>query len=321
MELTRKEFLQTVAGAAGAAALATPTATAAVKGKPKRGVSLYSYTGDFGITMTLEDCLAEIHEMGMGQEMGLEILADAHIEGYPNPSDAWVKNWWALMKKYAIRPVEYGHWIDAKLYKGRNLTAKECQPQLTRDIQLANKLGFTIGRTKIPAGRTGGGGRNFEPAPNWTEIIEMALPVAEKNNFKMCTEWHGPTDLKSKVVNDFAAWIDKTKTKYFGFNIDFSCFQTRPRRDRKEENFAPGNKAEDMVPLLPYTYCCHAKFWDMTDDLTEYSIPYDEIISVLVKNGWDGYMLSEYEGARDLYRASDQLRKNHILMRKCLGET
>ena len=47
------------------------------------GVSLYSYGGDFLVTMSLEDCLADVADMGATD---LEILADTHIPGYPTPS-------------------------------------------------------------------------------------------------------------------------------------------------------------------------------------------------------------------------------------------
>ena len=53
----------------------------------KLGVTLYSYTGDYGVTMTLEDCIADVVDMGA---TGIEILSETHIPGYPNPSDAWV---------------------------------------------------------------------------------------------------------------------------------------------------------------------------------------------------------------------------------------
>ena len=48
--------------------------------KPKRGVAFYSYLGEFDTIMTLEDMLADMH--GMDAE-GLEILANSHIENYP----------------------------------------------------------------------------------------------------------------------------------------------------------------------------------------------------------------------------------------------
>ena len=52
---------------------------------------------------------------------------------------------------------------------------------LVQDIKLANRLGFTIGRTKM-----GVIDEILTPVTNWREIIEMTLPVAEEYNFKMC---------------------------------------------------------------------------------------------------------------------------------------
>ena len=57
------------------------------------------------------------------------------------------------------------------------------------------------------------------------------------------------------------------------------------------------NAPEDIIPLLPYIYCCHAKFINMSDDFEETTIPYKEIIRILKEHDWDGYLLSEYEGA------------------------
>lgn len=90
--------------------------------KPKRGVSLYSYSGEYGVTMTMEDMFADMHNMGAE---GLEILANTHIDGYPEPTDAWVENWFKLLDKYKIKPVEYGHWVDSRQYQAGARTHNE----------------------------------------------------------------------------------------------------------------------------------------------------------------------------------------------------
>lgn len=283
--------------------------------KPKRGVSLYSYSGDYGITMTMEDMFIEMHEMGAE---GLEILANGHIDGYPEPSEAWLENWFRLLEKYQIRPVEYGHWVDSRMYKGRELTTQESYNMLLRDIKLANKLGFTVMRTKL-----GVIDDTLSPVKNWREFIEMALPDAERYNVRMCPEIHNPTVLKSKMVNDYVEFIEKTGTKHFGLNIDFGIFQTNPFKmfemDGPPMEFSP---VEDLADYLPYTYACHAKFYNMTEDFVETSTPYDKIIQLMVKHKWDGYLLSEYEGHhKDIPGyVSDQLRKHHVMLKRLLGE-
>ncbi len=326
MKLTRKEFLKATAAVAAAAAIPAG-ATRALEGapqtggiampkntgKPRRGVSLYSYSGEYGVTMALEDCLVDMYDM---EAHGLEILANAHIENYPHPSDQWLDGWFALMKQYEIVPVEYGHWVDSRLYPGRELSTKESYDSLVRDIKLASLLGFTVMRTKL-----GVIDEFLEPVANWREFIEMALPVAEEHNVVMCPELHQPTALKSKMVDDYVAFIDKTGTKQFALNIDFGVFQTAERIQIPGLD-NPASPPADMVPLLPYTKVCHAKFTYVNDDLEEPTHPYPEILGILREHGWDGYLLSEYEGENKdvIGYSSDQLRRQHVMMKRLLGE-
>ena len=114
---------------------------------PKRGVALYSYSAEFGLTKTLEDCFEDLHDMGAH---GIEILANTHIENYPYPTDEWVEKWWRLCDKYEIVPVEYGNWIDSHVLGDRDLTTEESVEMLKRDIRLAHRLGFKVMRTKMP---------------------------------------------------------------------------------------------------------------------------------------------------------------------------
>ena len=111
-KITRKQFMTTVAGAAALSTIkpsrahSTQSAKGKFNGKPRRGVSIFSYQGEFGVSMTLEDCFIDMSDMGAE---GVEILANGHIPGYPNPSDEWVENWFQLLDKYELVPAEYGH--------------------------------------------------------------------------------------------------------------------------------------------------------------------------------------------------------------------
>jgi sugar phosphate isomerase/epimerase len=289
-------------------------------GKPKRGVSAYSYNGEFGVTMNLEDILQEMNDIGA---RGLEILSNSHIPNYPNIDDAWLAEWDRLMLKYDIEPVEYGHWVDSRLYKGRELTTKESVAMLERDFKIANRLGFKILRTKL-----GVIDMTLTPVANWREFIGEALPMAESYDVRMCPEIHSPTILNSAMIDNYVKFIEKTGTKHFGLNIDFSIFQTG---DNSLVGFGSNDfvgplcehsLVEELIPLLPYVYCCHAKFLRMSEDFKEVVIPYEEIISTLVKHNWDGYLLSEYEGpnAKVPGYTSDQIRRHHVMMKRLLGE-
>lgn len=282
---------------------------------PKRGVALYSYSAEFGLEKTLEDCFEDVRDMGAH---GIEILANTHIENYPYPTEEWVEQWFRLCDKYEVVPVEYGNWIDSHVLGERDLTTEESYEMLARDIRLAHRLGFSVMRTKMPVIS-----ETLEPVKNWREIIKMALPLAEKLGIKMCPEIHTPTNLKSEMVNDFIAFIEETGTKNFGLNIDFSVFRTEfAEHEYRDPNYVP-NKPEDLIPLLPYVYCFHAKFIHMNDAFEETTIPYKEIIEVLKNQNWDGYLLSEYEGADKYdagYEVGQTLRKQHIMLKNYIGD-
>ena len=282
---------------------------------PKRGVALYSYSAEFGFSKTLEDCFEDIHDMGAH---GIEILANTHIENYPYPTDAWVETWFRLLDKYELVPVEYGNWIDSHVLGDRDLTTEESIAMLERDIRLAHRLGFTVMRTKMPV--IDG---DLSPVKNWREIIRGALPLAEELDMKMCPEIHTPTNLNGRIVQEYIEFIQQTGTKHFGLNIDFSVFRTGFSEGEWVSPEYQANKPEDLIPLLPYIYCCHAKFIHMDDDFRETTIPYPEIIKVLQDHCWDGYLLSEYEGADkydDGYEVGQTLRKHHILLKNLLGD-
>lgn len=282
---------------------------------PKRGIALYSYSAEFGITKSLEDCFEDMYDMGAH---GLEILANTHIENYPNPSDEWVDEWFRLLDKYEIVPVEYGNWIDSHMLGYRDLTTEESYELLARDIRLAHRLGFTVMRTKMPVISS-----KLDPVENWREIIKMALPLAEELGIKMCPEIHAPTNLDSKMVQNFVDFIEETGTKNFGLNIDFGVFQNNFDKEPPERRHFMGSKPEEIIPLLPYIYCCHAKFNDMSDDFEETTIPYKEVVDIMKEHGWDGFLLSEYEG-RDKYEpgyeVGQTLRKHHIMLKNYLGD-
>jgi len=292
---------------------------ASVKG-PQRGVSIYSYSGELGITMTLEDCFKDMYDMGA---TGIEILANGHIDGYPHPTAAWIDKWHELCETYNVTPVEYGHWVDSRRYKDHTLTAAESLEMLVEDFRIANKLGFTVLRTKL-----GVIDDTLTPVENWREFIEMALPYAEEYNVRMCPEIHIPTALSGQMVTDYVEFIEKKNTKWFGLNIDFGTFQNkwntpngRSPMPGMPEDGSPCSYPSDLRPLLKYIYCCHAKFNNMNENFEETTIPYAEIIKEFVDGGWNGYFLSEYEGAHkdEPGFVSDQLRKQHVMMKRLLG--
>jgi Xylose isomerase-like TIM barrel len=364
--ITRKEFLQTLAGASAIAALPSANVAAglprhlpansapapASATKAKRGVSLYCYQESFYTrTMTLEDCIAEVSSIGA---YGIEMLAEEMVPDFPNPSNQWVDQWHALMDKYGTVPDTYTQFQNTYIRKNYELTVDEGVAMLETDFKLAKRLGFTHMRMLIGTP---------------LDVLEKSLPLAEKYDIWMGSEVHAPSSLDSKLVHKWIEIIDRTKTKHWGLNPDFGIFQSRPNKVQRDRMIRDGELQESigvyidhawtdgvprdkaaeeikkmgakkgdngyldtvysirkgdpklMAQFMPYIRHCHGKFWEMTENYEERSIPYEEIIPVLVNGGFDGYVASEYEGqryAQDVCGSDDleQVRRQHVMFKR-----
>ena len=104
------------------------------------GVSLYSYTEDIGVTMTVEDCIEDVADLGA---TGLEILGEGHIADYPNPSTAWIDAWFARNERLGLTPTLYGSWIDTRRFPGARTPSAQQNWQSTPQKRPANSGKFT----------------------------------------------------------------------------------------------------------------------------------------------------------------------------------
>ena len=80
-----------------------------------------------------------------------------------------------------------------------------------------------------------------------------------------------------------------------------------------------------LLEFMPYIFHVHGKFYEMLDDYTEYSIPYDEVVSVLNEGGYSGYISSEFEGNRHIQDAFEvdsveQVRRQQVMLKNLIGE-
>jgi sugar phosphate isomerase/epimerase len=282
----------------------------------KYGVSLYSYTDDYGTVLTLEDCLAQIADLGA---TGVEILGEAHVPGYPEPSPAWVEHWRTLLEKYRLEPTNYGSWLDTRLRLSRAMTAAEAAADLAQDIRLASRLGFRFVRPKI-----GVVSIDLKPDPIWEEAVERVLDLAAKCNVIICPEIHAPTPIRHPIVEDYVRFIERTKTRYFGLLIDTGIFQDRPlpyfpgETEDMRRTFLNGIKVDpaDFLLVAKHVVFIQAKFHHIDKQLMDQHIPWEKVVPMLVKAGYSGYLSSEYEGARDPWRSLEQVRRQHALIRK-----
>ncbi len=311
----------------------------------RRGVTLYSYqqeyyTGD----MTLEDMVAAVADLDTD---GVEILAEACVKNYPNPSDYFIGRWFEILEKYRCRPIVF----DASFgyIPGNEAAAKK----LKQDIDVAHRMGFSVIR-----------------AQNNLETLKMCLGYADEKGITLAQEIHSPNTLDGPLVEGLMEYVYKNNVKNLGLIPDMGIFCQRPVRLCYEKHLRAGATGElveyvckaymnhaDMDETVEYVrnhggneldlfwakeafdyvWCdpsllkkyvayipnIHGKFYEMTNAGEEYSIPYKEVIDVLKESNWSGYICSEFEGQRHYHdlryfdiSSVDEVKRHHKMLQK-----
>ncbi|MFJ9180628.1 DUF6379 domain-containing protein [Streptomyces sp. NPDC102360] len=314
----RRPYIPEIAGPSVFRATATGTIVPATGGTQglNYGVSLYSYSGDLYTSMSLEDSMADIADLGA---TGIEILGEGNIPGYPRPDAGWIDTWHRLLDRYGLTATNYGAWVDTAMWRERDLTAEEGRAQLETDLRLAKALGFTSIRPKF-----GVVSPDLEPHPIWQPAVERVLDLAADLDIVICPEIHSPTPIKHPVTQGYLDFIERTGSDHFKLLIDTGIFQTAPVDDGHEGFEGKKRPAfleplavpmADLVEVLPQVHFIQAKFFEIDDELHDLHIPWADLVTTLHDAGWNGWLSSEYEGRREPYWGRDQVRRQHALLR------
>lgn len=280
------------------------------------GVSTYSYTGDMHTIMTLDDAMAEIADLGA---TGLELLSEGNIAGYPEPPTAWLDAWYAGLDRHGLTPTNLGTWVDTRMWLDRDLTVDEGAAQLSQDLRLAGRLGFSFLRPKF-----GVVSMDLQPHPIWSQVVERNLDLAAELGIVIAPEIHPPTPIRHQVVDEYVAFIERTGTKSFGLLIDTGIFMTAPalegldgKAPDEEDTPVPLRPLRvppsDLLDVLPYVVFVQAKFYEVDGRLHDPHIPWLELLRTLRDGGYTGWLSSEYEGRREPYRGTTMVRRQHAM--------
>ena len=321
----------------------------------KRGVSLYSYQEEYFLRkMTLEDVIAASAKMGI---KGIEVIGDQMIPGYPNVPDSFFDQWHGWMAKYGVTPTCLDMFLDWNKYKGRSMTFEEKVESVRKDIHFANRLGCKVIRVITHTEP-----EVLEQFAAEAEKYEVKLGVEIHSPFHFDHEYEQrllatyqkvqspylgfvpdmgifvkrfPCVISERWVRDgmrpeIAEFVVEAYNRHDGLeHLD---------EDMEKMGGTPADIGKAMVAkhfiykdprrmldFMPYIFHIHAKFYEMLPDCTEYSIPYQEIIPILIEGGYSGYLSSEYEGNRHIQDAFEvdsveQVRRQQIMFKHLLGE-
>jgi len=325
----------------------------------KRGVTLYSYQEEFYTrAMTLEDCLAEVASMGAD---GVELLPEQMVPDYPNPSQSWVDQWFNWLDKYHLKPVCLDTFVDNTWGGHRVMSLDESVETLVMQMKMCNRLGFKMMRPTtghdaapemmlkaIPYAEKYEVKIAFElhtPVTLGSKFIDNYLGLIEKTGTRhfgftldlglFCTRVprivsdyhlrHGASEeVVRYAIEAFAnradaqtvdAEVKKMSTKEIDHMMAMFAYRYGPAT----------NDPRDLPYIIPHIFNIHGKFYEMTEEMREYSVPYETILPILMEHGCAAYINSEYEGQRWTQNVYDTdsceiLRRHHLMLKQLLGE-
>lgn len=323
----------------------------------KRGVSLYSYQQEYYLRkMTIEDCIKAVTDLGAD---GIEIISEAMIPNFPNPPQEFIDQWFGWMEKYKTKPVCYDAFMDGWIHRDRILTDEEAVAMMNRDITLASRMGFQIIRVlcSVPLSI-------IEKSLAYAEKCKIKLGLEIHSPYKLGTPWlDSYIEFAEKrqspyfgIIPDAGIFVKRpvrileekhlrrgatlkiveyVRAAYISGQDKDITQREVARMNPTPEDLFWAKEAYDYVycnpellaDYIPYILHFHGKVYEMTLHCEEPSIPYEDIVSVLRKNGYNGYIHTEYEGQRHYHDIPDmdidsveQVRRHHVMLRRLCDE-
>lgn len=129
----------------------------------------------------------------------------------------------------------------------------------------------------------------FEAA---VRTFRSLMPEAEAKGITLVLENHGGI---SRASADQKRIVEAIGSEWFRVNLDTGNYHADPMAG--EDPFEDVLDAIDNV--APYLAFCHAKIWNVTDDLREPTLDYDAIFARLQKHNYRGPVSIEYMGQDD----------------------
>ncbi len=323
----------------------------------KRGVSLYSYQNEtFQGKMTLEDCIRTSAELGA---KGIEVIGEQSFWGWPEMgvAEADIANWHALIKKYDCVPVSHDYMLDYKRYKGRPMPFEEQVASVKKDIDFGAALGTPFIRSLVSiAPEVLVAAAPYAEEKGIKLLTEVHAPLHFDHPWiiRMAEMFQKSGSPALGFLPDMGMFLHafppvwRAKFERLGVPAHIADYIVKAFEDRVLSEYVilevqqmggtgpaiamaetlrhnAAYEPKRMLDYMPMIHNIHGKFYEMTADYVEPSIPYDEIVAVLNQGGYAGYICSEYEGNRWIEDAEEpdsveQVRRQQVMLAKLIGE-
>jgi sugar phosphate isomerase/epimerase len=317
--------------------------------KMKLGVSLFSYSSEYYLKkLTLDDILQKSKEAGA---QGIEIVASQMIPGFPYPTKEWLHGFRDRCEKLGLESFCYSAHLDSGLRSDRWLTDDEKIACTVNDLRNAEEMGASVVRTQHSISPE----LLYRIAP-WAEKYRVKVGVEIHPPHRLDTPvWLEFEKAFREIGSPYVGMVLDTgiyqEYPYDGWlnvyaqhgvpqdTIDYLLRELANRtppasvqevlKDQSANEYALEMANEmfslyrpyvkdELEALIKYVTHFHTKFYHMMDG-EEKTIPYRSIFEVVCRAGFDGYLISEYEGHycydSGEFPSAEQV-KAHIAMEK-----
>jgi sugar phosphate isomerase/epimerase len=251
----------------------------------------------------------------------VEVCARAGLEAI-ELNDLYLKGDQAVIRQIKQKADRLGLGIcavaaETNYYRATPAEIEQQRRYLEQYIQIASYLGSPLLRVDtspynktLPAAIIPKGVTNEMAFSAAVRTFRSVIPVAEKYGITLAVENHGGI---SRTSADQIKLVKAVGSKWFCINLDTGNYHADPMAGTDPfEDFL-----EATQKVAPYLAHCHAKIWDVTDDLREPTLDYDRFFALLRKIGYRGAVSIEYMGKKDVM---EMLPKCVALLKRCRAQ-
>ncbi|MFT4215158.1 MAG: sugar phosphate isomerase/epimerase [Microbacterium sp.] len=180
---------------------------ASTPGTPIQGVTLYSFTRAFhGRQYDLEGLIRKVAADGYGP--GLELVGFSSLRGFPHVDDGFAGWFGDLVDEVGLVPTTLSINADIGIHRDRLLNQDELIDYMSRQIEVAARLGFGIARVQI----------SLTP-----DSMEQLAPIAQRHGVVLALEVHADQYASHPRILALRDRYEKLASPYLGFTMDWGA--------------------------------------------------------------------------------------------------
>jgi sugar phosphate isomerase/epimerase len=288
------------------------------------GVSFHSFTNEYcSFIWSFEDMMQNAAQLGGG----VEIVGPAHHRGFPEVTPEFERTFKSSVERNGLTPTSYGSYADPFMLPDRDLTPDELIAYTIPQLKGASKLGFPVVRLQhfassiaerlLPYAEKYHVKMGYElhvplmiEAPRTQELIAQIKHLSSeylglipdagifarsiaKQHIQEGRDAGTPEHIIKRAQD---LWTAKTPLQQALDDLKAHGAEGRTITwiGAVWDTFGFSEPA-DLAAIMPYIIHFHGKFFSMENG-DEPDLRYEEIVQALLKNGYTGWMSSEYEG-------------------------